>query len=91
MFNQFSKFKKWLIQQNKSHLDLQGFKTMSKFDVVKINSEKCFGIRKSKFHTNISEGKADSRRKFEPWMCKNNGAALREKVPNWHAWPSFLW
>ena len=42
---------------------------MSKFDVVKINSEKCFGIRKSKFHTNFSTGKADFRRKFEPCYC----------------------
>ncbi len=32
-----------------------------------IDSEKCFDVRKSKFQTNISEGKADFRCNFEPW------------------------
>ncbi len=32
---------------------------MAIFLVVGIDSEKCFGVRKSKFQTNFSEGKAD--------------------------------
>ncbi len=68
LFNKFSKFKTRVIKPNKSHLDLSGFKTMSKFVVARINSEKCFGIQKSKFHRNLSEGKADFHCKFKPWV-----------------------
>ncbi len=34
--------------------------------VAGINSEKYFDVRKSKFQTNFSEGKADFRCNFEP-------------------------
>ncbi len=66
VLDRFFKFKMWLIQQNKSHLDLWAFKTMTKFSVAGIDSEKCFGVQKSKFQTRFSVGKADFHCNFEP-------------------------
>ena len=81
----FSKFKKWLIQQNKGHLNLWAYKTMTKFSVAGIDSEKCFDVRKSKFQTSFSEGKADFRCNFEP--CSREQAwGVRSKC-----WPVFGW
>ncbi len=42
---------------------------MTKFLVAGIDSEKYFGVRKSKFQTNLSEGKVDFYCNFEPCFC----------------------
>ena len=42
---------------------------MTKFLMVEIDSEKYFDVRKSKFQTNFSEGKADFRCNFKPCIC----------------------
>ena len=43
---------------------------MEKFLVAGIHLEKCFSVRKSKFQTNFSKGKADFLCNFEP--CNHN-------------------
>ena len=62
----FTKFEKWLNQQDSGHLDLYKFVTLSSYKVAKKNSEKFWDIRISKFVMSFSTGKVNISHKLGP-------------------------
>ena len=63
------------------------FQDNGNFLVTGIDSEKYFSVRKSKFQTNFSEGKADFRCNFEPcWRAIRSMITLQQHYNIFHSW-----